>query len=238
MSRIAVLFAVLLLSAGISPAQISVYRMAFEPTGESINYRSYQAGYYVAPMEGGQGSLILMLTSGGVKQYFTYNDFGEMFIALSNNTRKAVFSATAANTVSTTCFYAIGDASKEINVETRAARSLVFVATRLNGYAVSADSERDLPFSSAGSSDVGVAGAAELRMVFEEGMSAAANRENRDVAAEIANIRAFLEGQGYTDGLAPPPGQGGGGGGGGAGGGGGGAGGGGFPGVPGVPGAP
>lgn len=205
----------------VSPAaaQLAVYRLDFEPTGESINYRSYQSGYYIAPMTGGAGSLVLLLTIGGVKEYYTYSEFGELFVAVSGDKRKAVFTATAANTVSTTTFYAIGDANQQVRVETRAAESQVYVAAKLSGYSVSADSERDLPFSSAGSTDVGVAGAAYLHCTFDEGRSAAANRESRTLEDEVTNLQEFLASKGYIDGLAV---EGGGGGTGGAGGGGGG----------------
>lgn len=206
-------------------AQLVVYKLDFEATGESINYRSYESGYYIAPMTGGTGSLILMLTTGGVKQYFTYEDFGELFVALNGSDRKVVFSATAANTVSTTTFYAIGNATQQVAVETRAANSQIYIAPKLSGYSVSADSERDLPFSSAGSSDVGVAGAAFLTARYDEGRTTFANNQSRTLADEVTLTEEFLVSKGYIDGLAPDTGGGGGGGGGGTGGGGTGAGG-------------
>jgi hypothetical protein len=207
----------LALFTGPVAAQLAVYKLDFQPSGESINYRSYQSGYYIAPMTGGTGSLVLMLTTGGVKQYFTYANFGELFVAVNGADRKAVFTATAANTVSTTTFYAIGTANDQVSVETRAAESRVYVAKKLSGYSVSADSERDLPFSSSGSTDVGVAGAAFLTGTFDEGRSAAANRESRTLADEVTDIETFLSSKGYINGLATAPGAGGGGGGGGGG---------------------
>jgi hypothetical protein len=196
--------------AGPASAQLVVYTLQFKPTGESINYRSYQSGYYVAPITGGTGSLVLMLTTGGQKQFFTYSNFGELFVAMNGGDRKTVLSATAANTVSTTTFYAIGTANDRVTVKTRAAESQVYVANKLTGYSVSADSERDLPFSSAGSTDVGVAGAAFLTASFDEGRSTAANRENRTLAAEVTEIETFLTSKGYINGLATAPGGGGG----------------------------
>jgi hypothetical protein len=78
------------------------------------------------------------------------------------------------------------------------------VAPKLTGYSVSADSERDLPFSSAGSTDVGVAGAAFLTATYDEGRTTAANRESRAVRDEVASLEDWLAGVGYTDGLATP----------------------------------
>lgn len=210
-----ILFALLFaFISGSASAQLAVYSLQFKPTGENINYRSYQSGYYVAPITGGTGSLILMLTTGGVKQYFTYADFGELFVAVKGDDRKTVLSATAANTVSTTTFYAIGNAGERVTIESRAAESQVYVAKKLDGYSVSADSERDLPFSSSGSSDVGVAGAAFLICTFDEGRTTNAHRQNRTLDEEITAIQTFLTEQGYTNGLPTNAGGGGGGGGG------------------------
>ena len=187
--------------AGPASAQLAVYTLQFKPTGESINYRSYQSGYYVAPITGGTGSLVLMLTTGGQKQFFTYSNFGELFVAVNGGDRKTVLSATAANTVSTTTFYAIGTANERVTIESRAAESQVYVAKKLDGYSVSADSERDLPFSSAGSTDVGVAGASFMIATFDEGRTTNANNQNRTLAEEITDIQTFLTSKGHTTGL-------------------------------------
>jgi hypothetical protein len=202
MPRLFLLLILLLASLSLH-AQLVVYKLSFEVIGDSINYRSYQSGYYVAPIDGGPGSLILTLTTGGVKEYFTYQNFGEIFIALSGSKRKTVFTATAANTVSTTTFYAIGNAEKQMTLETRAGQLTVHIATKLSGYSVSADSERDLPFSSAGSTDVGVAGAAFLTLSYDEGIATEANREARSVEAQITQLQSFLEGNGFANGLPP-----------------------------------
>src|SRR6478609_1640810 len=87
-----------------STGPVAVFRLSFEKTGDSINYRPYQSGYYVAPIEGGTGSLILTLVTAGVRQYFQYNAFGEVFVAVNDSDKRMVLSATATNTVSTTVF--------------------------------------------------------------------------------------------------------------------------------------
>jgi len=185
-------------------AQVAVYRLSFESTGESINYRPYQNGYYIAPIQGGTGSLILTLVTGGQRQYFTYESFGEVFVALNGEKKKMVLSATAAGNVSTTMFYALGNVDRSIEVETRNAESKVKVATKLKGYAISADSEQDLPFTGVGNS-VGVAGASLLTANYDEMLSRVAQRDNLDVAAELAVIVANLEAIGYVDGGATTP---------------------------------
>lgn len=180
-------------------AQVVVYRLSFEKTGDSINYRPYQNGYYIAPLEGGTGSLILTLVTGSQRQYFTYASFGDLFVALKGEDKKMVFSATATNEVSTTTFYAIGNADKEIEVETRNATSQVKVAGKMVGYSVSADSEKDLPFSGSGTS-VGVAGVSILTAKFDEQATNDAIKNNLDVAGQVTAITTELEGNGYVNG--------------------------------------
>jgi hypothetical protein len=182
-----------------SSGPVAVFRLSFEKTGDSINYRPYQNGYYVAPIEGGTGSLILTLVTGGQRQYFTYEAFGEVFVAVKGKDKRMVLSATATNTVSTTVFFAIGETNKELHVESRNATSDVLVAEKMTGYAVSADSEKDLPFSGSGTS-VGVAGASILTARLDETLTNVALRDNLDTDAEVDAIIAILEGAGYVNG--------------------------------------
>lgn len=185
-----------------STGSMVVYRLAFSPAGESINYRPYQGGYYIAPIMGGTGSLILTLTTGGQKRFYTYANFGELFVAVKGENRKTVLSAAASNTVSTTTFYAIGDADEKMDVESRSADSDVYVAKLLTGYSVSADSERDLPFASSSASDVGVAGASFLRCSLDEGLTKDALKQSRGLSAEVTAIQTQLTEKGYVNGSA------------------------------------
>lgn len=182
-----------------SSGPVAVFRLTFEETGDSINYRPYQNGYYIAPIEGGTGSLILTLVTGNQRQYFTYEAFGEVFVAVQGKEKRMVLSATATNTVSTTVFYAIGKTEKELRVESRNAVSDVKVAEKMSGYAVSADSEKDLPFNGSGTS-VGVAGASILTARLDETLTEVAIRDSLDVSGELDAIIAILEGAGYVNG--------------------------------------
>lgn len=182
-----------------SSGPVAVFRLSFEETGDNINYRPYQNGYYVAPIEGGTGSLILTLVTGGQRQYFVYEAFGEVFVAVKGNEKRMVLSATATNTVSTTVFYAIGKTDTDLHVESRNATSVVKVAEKMTGYAVSADSERDLPFSGSGTS-IGVAGASILTARLDDTLTKVAIRDSLDTAGEVDAIIAILEGAGYVNG--------------------------------------
>ena len=178
---------------------IAVFRLTFQQTGDSINYRPYEGGFYVAPVEGGPGSLILTLITGGQKRYFTYASFGAVFVAVKGKTKKMVLSATAASSVSTTVFYALGNADHEIDFETRNSTGSALVASKMTGYAVSADSEQDLPYS--GNTDnVGVAGASILTARLDETLTHSANNKSFAVNDEVTELQAILTKGGYTNG--------------------------------------
>jgi hypothetical protein len=179
---------------------MAVYKLSFSPAGESINYRPYQGGYYIAPITGGTGSLILTLTTGGVKRFYTYANFGELFVAVKADDRKSVLSAAASNSVSTTTFYAIGEANDQMEVESRSAESDVYVAKLLTGYSVSADSERDLPFASSSATDIGVAGASFLRCTLDENMTQDAIKQQRTLAQQVTEVQTQLTEKGFTNG--------------------------------------
>ena len=178
---------------------IAVFRLTFQATGDSINYRSYDGGFYVAPVEGGVGTLILTLSSGGQKRYFTYASFGAVFIAVKGSTKKMVLSCTAASDVSTTVFYALGNADTEIEFDTRNANGSVLVADKMTGYAVSADSEQDLPYAGS-TTNVGVAGASVLTARLDKSLTSTGNKKGNAVNDEIADLQAILIKGGYTDG--------------------------------------
>jgi hypothetical protein len=178
-----------------------VFRLSFSTTGQSINYRPYQGGYYVTPLEGGTGSIILTLVTGNTKQYFTYQSFGDSFVAVSAGASKMVFSATASSDVSTTVFYALGDTDRDVSSDFRNGTANLKVASTMTGYAVSADSEKDLPFSGTGNS-VGVAGVSILTARFDDTLTHSANDAGDTVGDAITTIIAQLTKSGYTDGLA------------------------------------
>lgn len=180
---------------------LGVWKLMFEQTGDSINYRPYQGGYYIAPAEGGAGTLILTLSTGSLKQYFTYASFGDVFVGVKGATKKMVFSATASSSVSTTAFYAIGLADKEVplDVNSRNVTGTVLLASKMTGYAVSADSEKDLPYAGSGNS-VGVAGASILTAKLDESATQNGNSKSNSVSQEVTDLQAILAKAGYTDG--------------------------------------
>lgn len=181
--------------------QVIVYRLSFAQTGDSINYRPYQGGYYVAPLSGGVGTLILTLQTGSKKQYFTYASFGSVFAATSGKKKRMVLSATTTNDISTTTFYAIGELTDTLKSDNRNISAEVSVAKTMKGYSVSADNEKDLVFTGTGTA-IGVAGASILTATLDETLTNVAMDKNQTVALEVTTIQNILKKGGYTDGKA------------------------------------
>lgn len=184
-----------------------VYKLTFEVTGESINFRPFQGGYYIAPIEGGAGTLLLTRQTGKEKTYYSFTNFGQLFLAKSGSKRKAVISTSTGSqlidfgSVSTTALFAIGDASETKELKTASTEGSVFYAEELTGYSVSADSETDLPFASNSASDVGVAGATILRAKLDQARTEDSLKRNLTVLTALAEIILELTDGGYTNGL-------------------------------------
>lgn len=195
-------------SAGISTASAwsIVYDLRFEVVGESINFRPYSGGYYIAPRgeESNSGTLILLRTTGSQKQYFQYKDFGEVFYAATNGAnQKAVFTATAANDVSTTTFYAIGSAKERVSFKGTASEGEYLIAREMKGYAVSADSERDLPFAEGQATDpydIGVAGATVLTCRYNDTYTEDPTKAVMSRDDTVTKLIGILEEAGYVNG--------------------------------------
>jgi hypothetical protein len=119
MKAVFVVLSLAILITASASAQVAVYRLSFSSSGDNVNYRAFENGYYVTPVGGGTGTLILLQTGvGKEKQFFTYANFGETFQANNGKTKKMVLSAVSSGTSSATTFYAIGDVNFPINLKT------------------------------------------------------------------------------------------------------------------------
>jgi hypothetical protein len=186
-------------------AWVLVYDLKFVAIGESINFRPFDGGYYLAANGGTEtgGTLILFRYNGSVKNYYKYENFGEIFNAASNGaSRKAVLTATAANEVSTSTFYAIGDATEKVAFDGPSATGFSYIAKELKGYSVSADSERDLPFAGDATDpyDLGVAGATSLTCTLNSTYTEDPTKPVLSLADTTTKLLGILEEAGYVDG--------------------------------------
>ena len=203
--RLALLACLLMAPLHAAFGWVLVYDLKFEAVGDSVNFRAYDGGYYLASTntEEDGGTLILFRHTGAQKQYFKYEGFGEIFMAATNGQeRKAVLTATAANDVSTTTFFAIGDATQKTRFIGPSFEGDIYYARELKGYAVSADSERDLPFAGTPNDpyDLGVAGATVLTCTFNATYTDDPSKPVLSLDSSTTKIVEILEKAGYVDG--------------------------------------
>lgn len=195
-----------------------VYHLTFDPNGDSINFRNYTNGYYVADAptsSSSSGTLILMQVVSGVRKYYTYEDYGGMFVASKGSERKGVLvgsrtagPTTSGTTTASTTFtqnitlFGIGDAKESVEIVNPAVSDgdLIF-PEKLEGTAIFADSQRDYPFAFSSGVNIGTAGALKLIARYDAGLSAkslklaAASRNDL-----VSSIWTLLKDQGYVDG--------------------------------------
>ena len=207
----------LLLFTAASHAQVAVYRLSFKTVGQNVNYKAYQDGYYITPVGGGTGSLILLQkgTSGNV--YYSFANFGQMFIAASSKGQKMVLTAVSSSTAADTSLFAIGDANQKLDfvtplstpatasttgttaASTQNVSQTVQLAGTLTGYEFTADSQSDMPFVGNATTQ-GVAGASTMTLSLQSEMTSLALSQNYSLAGEVTYIENLLSQQGYTSG--------------------------------------
>jgi len=199
-------------------SQVVIYSFDFEKEGPSINYGFYEEGWVVADAIGGPASWILMFREGPHRRYIIVEDFGSLFFPNKGKTVVGVISAAAASGTPQTTFLAIGEVEETV----KGGNISVKVPKEMKGYAVSADDESDVPFTSA-EGNVGYAGISKLKASLQSSRTADANRRNQTTAEALEELEAYVKRRGYTEFVVAVPTGGAGGGAGGGGGGGGGA---------------
>jgi len=175
-------------------AQVVVYRLEFEKTGASINYGFYDEGYVIADASGGPATWLLTFRDELQNSYITIEEFGSLFYANKGDLTRAVISAAAADGTPQTTFLLVGDLTQEVDSDNIS----VTVAGQLNGYAISADDESELPFDSR-EGNVGYAGASEIKAFYQTDRSDAASRDRQTIAEALADIVTMLERRGFAE---------------------------------------
>ncbi|MDB6006493.1 MAG: hypothetical protein JWR15_3480 [Prosthecobacter sp.] len=184
-------------SASTDKFDLVVYRLSFKKTGESLNYKQFSGGYFIGGAVNGSGALILEMERDGLKLFKEYLDFGSLFVAKEQGERKAVLSAIDTNSVSSTTFFAVGDANQSFKVSAPSIIGSVNFAKKLTGYAISADSESDLAFFGDGG-DIGVAGVSLFTATYLEDTTKLANKNQRTVAKEVDQLEKELREKGFV----------------------------------------
>lgn len=218
---LAVLFAILATFLGwVAPATaqtstapvgpVLVYRLSFRPLGGTINFRSYQGGYYVADIANSSGAnsgtLILTQASGSTRKYYTLANFGPVIYAIKGNERKAIFTGTKQTTspaITNITFYALGDTTKTGDFKFINGNAKIAYATKLEGTALFVDSQEDLPFAAAPGADLGTAGSVAVTLTLQEGLTERSRVAFVSRNSMVTILQQELAEQKYTNGDAP-----------------------------------
>ena len=202
-----------------------VYRLQFTPDGDSINFRNYTNAYYLAdiPLSSTSGgTLILTQVVGGVRTFYTYEDFGGMFIAVKGSEKKGIMvgtrtsASTTASATTTTGYvqnltlYAIGKPDEQTDAKNPAIageNAKTVFPNKLEGTAIFVDSQEDFPFAYVTGENFGSAGVMKLTAEFSEGLSAGSLERNMVRNELVQMLWEQLVAQGFVNASAPTSGS-------------------------------
>ncbi len=175
-------------------AQVVIYKFDFAKDGPSINYGFYDEAWVVADATGGSASWILTFRNGAQRRYISITDFGSFFFANKGSQVKGVISAAAADGTPQTTFLAIGELKETV----RSNNITIKVPKTMNGQALSADDESELPFDSR-EGNVGFAGISTMKGSLQVSLTRDANDDNQTVAEAFADVTTLVERRGYSE---------------------------------------
>jgi hypothetical protein len=182
---------------------VLVYRLSFKASSDSINFHNYQGGYYVSDVTGGVGTMILTKVLGGTRKYYTLTNYGAIFYGLKGKERKAIMTGSKTNTstvISNITFQAMGNATKSSDYQFANGEFQGVFATKLEGVALFADSQEDLPFAGGAGADIGTAATVSVTFTLQDGLTELSRKSNITRTAMITQLKNQLADQDYSNG--------------------------------------
>lgn len=196
-----------LAAASPAAAQVLVYKIDFSGA-KGINFHTFEGGFVVVPLLGGEASFLLTSTEDG-RTYSESDSGGTFFTAVTGGgDQKAVLSATTGGGTASGALVALGDINHSIKVNSRTVTLAARVARSLNGTFVSADDESTAA-STAVDGSIGSAGVADVKLSLDEDETNRANKDGLDVDTTLDKLKIELERRGFSaadsDGSTPEP---------------------------------
>ncbi len=177
-------------------AQWLVYELSFHTEEESVNFSHYSGAYLIAPVQGGQASLVFTTEEGG-QFYAVSESCGRLFMAANRKAKKAAFTARA-ETGSAQAFYsASGYLNRTLLLDGPAGARSWRVAEKIQGRLLAADDESAQGPSADGS--LGMSGFALIHGTLREDLSANATLSYPSLSLATRYIVELLEKYGYSD---------------------------------------
>ena len=177
------------------PAQWLVYEIVFTPEEESVNFSCYKSAYLIAPVKGGEATMVLTTEEGG-NLYAVADSGAKFFVAANASTRKAVFSASAITGNSQALYTASGHLNRSLLLDSPSGTHSWRVAEALDGRLIAADDESDKGQSGDGS--YGMVGSAFITGTLREDLTAQATQRFTTLNGATSYIVELLEKYGYA----------------------------------------
>tara|TARA_R110002096_G_scaffold403766_4_gene601386 strand:- start:26776 stop:27459 length:684 start_codon:yes stop_codon:yes gene_type:complete len=186
-------------------SQVVVYNIDFDKVGPSANYRSYDRGFLVMPLDGGDVDFIFQFQVGSTRYFVEASEFGTYYITTEDDEREGVVANATTSNTPINFFMAIGDLNTTVRatVTTTDETSNVTTATKvsqkvpnkLEGYILTADP------SGAGVFDAnsGAAGASEMTATLDAVRTNTANLQQLTIAETVASLVESLELAGWQE---------------------------------------
>ena len=176
--------------------QVLVYKIDVN-NAKGINFHTFEGGYVVAPLLGGEATFLLTTKEDG-RRYLESSGGGRLFTAVSGGgDRKTVISATTGLGTAEGAIVVLGDINHTVKISNAASTITARVAKTLNGTLVSADDESEAE-SEARDGSIGAAGMADVKMSLDETETNRVNRDDLTLAQAVEHLKLELEREGYS----------------------------------------
>lgn len=186
-------------------SQVVVYNIDFDEAGPNANYRSYDRGFAVMPLSGGDADFVLQFQDGATLYYVQVPEFGTYYVATEGNDRQGVVANAATQDTPINFFMAIGNVNTTIRATvtttdpdtnvSSTSQETEKVPDELEGYILTADPSGSGVFDA----NSGAAGASEMSLSINAAQTNLANQQQLSVAETIAALVESLERAGWQE---------------------------------------
>jgi len=185
-------------------AQWAVYDMRMTTDEEaSVNFVNYTGVYLVAPLAGGQASLIFTTEADG-RVYTVAENAARFFLASNSTKARAVVSAVASGATSQSMYQASGPLNTTRSYVIRGEKRVAIIASDIYGHLMTSDDEHlaVIPAIDGSKAVVGVAG---FKGFFRKDLSDRLDTEAPTMSQAVEVITDLLQKYGYQSETEPQP---------------------------------
>ena len=193
----------LLFAAPAAKAQWVVYDARITPLVEvSENFSPYTGIYFIAPVAGGNASMVFLTEEGG-RFYNVAENAARYFTAAGQVGRLSVLSALAQTGTARAMYQCVGLLNSTLSYTIKGERQGGRVSTDMLGTMLASDDESLAPAPGPDGS-IGMAGTAQIKAVLRVDLSRILNQNELTMPQAVAQIVGLLEKYGYQPDVGNP----------------------------------